>query len=230
MSKASKKTVDAEKIWPIVAPGIWLEARTRASTLRRPGLFLDRDGVIVHDKGFLAAPGDVELLPGAAELIAQANRCAIPVAVVTNQSGIARNLFSWSDFAGVEREIARRLALAGARVDAVAACPFHPEFTANYGSVESHWRKPNPGLVLATARLMNIDIAMSWLVGDRLRDIEAARKAGLAGAIHLVGDAAGQSRTGENTRSSDGFPVCQAATPAESLQILNDVGLLSDRA
>lgn len=218
----------ADGQWPLVPPGIWLEARSPAPSTPGPGLFLDRDGVVVDDTGFLAAPEDVQLLAGAAELIAEANRRAVSVVVVTNQSGIARQRFGWAEFARVESEIARRLAAARARVDVVAACPFHPEFTANYGAVESHWRKPGPGLLLATARLMNIDIAMSWLVGDRARDIEAARNAGLAGAIHLIGAAADQSRTAERTESSDGFHVSVAATPLESLEILKGVGLLDD--
>ena len=230
MSKLSKNIVNAEKAWPIVAPGIWLEIRGRPTVLPRPGLFLDRDGVIVADNGFLATPNDVELLPGAAELIAEANRCAVPVAVVTNQSGIARKLFGWAAFADVEREITRRLAAAGARLDAVLACPFHPEFTADYGDVESHWRKPGPGLVVAAARLLNIEIGTSWLVGDRTRDIEAARNAGLAGAILLSGEAASPPRIPEPTYPGTEFRAPVAATTLDSLAILKDVGLLDGRA
>ncbi len=194
--------------------------------LPRPGLFLDRDGVVVRDKGFLRAPDDVELLPGVAELIAEANRCAVPVAVATNQSGIARQLFGWAEFAGVEGEIARRLAAAGARLDAVVACPFHPEFTADYGAVESHWRKPGPGLVLAAARLLNIEIGRSWLVGDRTRDIETARNAGLAGAVLLSAGPADPLRDPASAGPSTGFRISIATTLSGSLAILNDVGLL----
>ncbi len=224
-----RTSIGAGDDWPIVAPGIWLEARCPPSKLPRPGLFLDRDGVIVDDKGFLAAPGDVELLPGAAELIAEANRCAVPVAVVTNQSGIARQLFGWAEFADAEREITRRLAAAGARLDAVVACPFHPEFTADFGAVQSHWRKPGPGLVLAAARLLNIEIGRSWLVGDRTRDIEAARNAGLAGAILLSGEAASPPLDSERTEPGAGFKIPVAANAMESLAILKDAGLLDYR-
>ncbi len=214
---------------PIVAPGIWSEIRSRPSTSPRPGLFLDRDGVVVHDTNFLADPKDVELLPGAAELIAEANRRAVPVAIVTNQSGIARGLFGWAEFADVEREIARRLSLAGASIGAVLACPFHPEFTANYGAVESHWRKPGPGLVLAAAGLLNIDAGRSWLVGDRARDIEAARNAGLAGAIFVDGEAAGPPESSEGADPETGFRMPVVATVSESLAILKNVGLFDGR-
>ena len=227
--KASNKIVDAQQIWPIVAPGIWLEARTRPATVPRRGLFLDRDGVIVNDKGFVAAPGEVELVPGAAEMIAEANRCAIPVAVVTNQSGIARQRFGWAEFADVEREITRRLATAGAHLDAVLACPFHPEFSPDYGEIESHWRKPGPGLIIAAARLLNIDIGTSWLVGDQTRDIDAARNAGLAGAILLSGEVARRPREPMRSDQDTGFRVPVAATASESLAILKDVGLLGGR-
>ena len=222
--------ISAGHDWPIAPPGIWLEARSQPSEWPRPGLFLDRDGVIVGDNGFLATPDDVELLPGAAELIAEANRHAVPVAAVINQSGIARQLFGWAAFADVEREITRRLAAAGARLDAVLACPFHPEFTADYGDVESHWRKPGPGLVLAAARLLNIEIGTSWLVGDRTRDIEAARNAGLAGAILLSGEAANPPRNPGPTPPGTEFRIPVAATTLESLAILKDVGLLDGRA
>ncbi len=229
MSDVTRDFVDAGSGWPIEPPGVWLDVRSPPLRSPRPGLFLDRDGVIVDDKGFLKAPGDIELVPGAAELIAAANRCAVPVAVVTNQSGIARRLFGWAEFAAVEREIATRLGIAGARLDAVLACPFHPQFTADYGDVESHWRKPGPGLILAASRMLNIEIGMSWLVGDRTRDIKAARNAGLAGAILLSGEAPSPKPDPARTDPGSGFRVPVAATTLASLAILKDVGLLDGR-
>ena len=229
MSDVSREFGDAASGWPIEPPGVWLDVRGPPLRSPRPGLFLDRDGVIVDDIDFLAGPENVRLLPGAAELIAEANRCAVPVAVVTNQSGIARQRFGWAAFADVEREITRRLAAAGARLDAVLACPFHPDFTPDYGDIESHWRKPGPGLVLAAARLLNIEIGMSWLVGDRTRDVEAARNAGLAGAILLSDEAVRSPRNPERTNPGTGFRDPVAATTLQSLAILKDVGLLDGR-
>lgn len=149
--------------------------------------------------------------------------------MVTNQSGIARQLYGWTEFARVEREIALRLALAGAQLDAVAACPFHPRFSPEFGTAESHWRKPGPGLVLAAARMLNVDIATSWLVGDRASDIESARNAGLAGAIQLISEAASPEGIVKKAVTSDGFQVSLAATLSETLEILKGVGLLSER-
>jgi len=215
------------KTWPIKPPGVWLDIRSPPVSSPSSGLFLDRDGVIVHDKGYLTTPDDVELLPGAAKMIAEANRCATPVAVVTNQSGIARRLFGWAEFANVEQEISHRLSIAGARVDAVLACPFHPEFTEGYGESESHWRKPGPGLVLEAARLLNIDIRTSWLVGDQTRDIEAARNAGLAGAILLSSKNTSPRRGSEQTELSTKFQLSVAADILVAVADLKDVGLFN---
>ena len=215
------------KTWPIEPPGVWIDVRSSPVCSPRPGLFLDRDGVIVHDKGYLASPDHVELLPDAAEMIAEANRCAAPVAVVTNQSGIARRLFGWAEFTEVEREIARRLDLVGARVDAVLVCPFHPEFTENYGEREAHWRKPGPGLILEAARALNIDIGTSWLVGDQTWDIEAARKAGLAGAIHLSSEATSARHNPEQTVRGAEFRTSVASRVVDAIAYLKAVGLLN---
>ena len=214
------------KTWSIQPSGVWLDIRSPTVCSARPGLFLDRDGVIVHDKNFLTGPNDVELLPGAAELIAEANRCAAPVAVVTNQSGIARRLFSWMEFTDVEQEIARRLERAGAQIDAVLACPFHPKFTECYGERESYWRKPGPGLILEAARLLKIDIGMSWLVGDQTRDIEAAKNAGLAGAIFLNNGSTSSRPALVRSEPSAKFKVEIATNVFNVIEILQDVGLL----
>ena len=117
--------LDAGDDWLIAPLGIWLEARSTPLPAAGPGLFLDRDGVIVDDTEFLAALGDVELVPDAAELIVKANRCAVPVAVVTNQSGIARQLFGWAAFADVEREITA-IRFVASSANPIAACTRPP--------------------------------------------------------------------------------------------------------
>lgn len=155
-------------------------------TSPQPALFLDRDGVIVHDTGFLTDPSIVELVPGVAPLIKRMNDSHIPVLVVTNQSGIDRGLLGWADFNAVEARIARLLVAEGAATAATAACPFHPDHTTGYDRTHAHWRKPEAGMILALADSLGIDLAGSCLIGDRLRDIEAAQKAGLAGGFLLA--------------------------------------------
>jgi D-glycero-D-manno-heptose 1,7-bisphosphate phosphatase len=153
----------------------------------RPGLFLDRDGVIVEEIGYLHRVADLRMMPGIATLIARANRRGIPVCVVTNQAGIARGLYGWPEFATIADEIERRLAAEDAHVDGVAACPFHPEFTKGYGAREDRWRKPGPAMIEALAARLGIDRARSWFIGDKIADIDAARAAGLAGVVVVRG-------------------------------------------
>lgn len=172
---------------PVTDEGIWLSLMSKPVPMPMPALFLDRDGVIIEDTGYVSDPSDVRLLPFAAEMIRCANRSRVPVVVATNQSGIARGLFDWNKFAAVEHCIAGLLAQAGARLDAVAACPFHEDFTAGYQNRHAQWRKPGSRMLIALAESLNLDLGRSWMIGDKTSDIEAARTAGLAGAI-LVGN------------------------------------------
>ncbi len=185
-----------------------------------PALFLDRDGVIVEDNGFLCEPDEAKLMPGAVQLVAAANRNAIPVAVVTNQSGIDRGLYGWAEFAAVQTRIEQLLAADGAAIDALAACPFHPDFTPGFGAQHAHWRKPGAGLILAPAERLNIDLGRSWLVGDKPSDIEAARKAGLAGAVRLPRLHGDPDSTGPTPAGGPGFEVLDADRPDSARRLL----------
>ena len=127
-------------------------------------------------------------MQGAAELIEEANSENIPVAVITNQSGIDRGMFGWRDFAGVTERIDALLAVKGAVIDAVAACPFHPDFTSDFSARHAEWRKPAPRMIEAIATGLNADRARSWMIGNSGSDMEAAEAAGLAGGILIGGD------------------------------------------
>jgi D-glycero-D-manno-heptose 1,7-bisphosphate phosphatase len=140
----------------------------------RRAVFLDRDGTIIEDTGFLADPSAVRLLPGAAAAIARLNRAGVPAIVVTNQSGIARGLLDESAYAAVARRLDALLDVEGARLDAHYHCPHHPEFT---GPCEC--RKPGPLLYQRAAADHGLHLAGCWWVGDRIRDVmPAARFAG----------------------------------------------------
>jgi D-glycero-D-manno-heptose 1,7-bisphosphate phosphatase len=173
---------------PIPPPGVWLEARIGRFAAPRPALFLDRDGVIVRDMDYLRRVEDVELLPGAARLIAAANRADLPVLVVTNQSGVERGLFGWDVFAAVDARMNVLLAEEDAVIDAVAACPFHPDYTPGFSDEHARWRKPGPGMLTALIDALGVSPAGSWMVGDRTRDIEAARAARLSGGVLIDPD------------------------------------------
>ncbi|MQA67546.1 MAG: HAD-IIIA family hydrolase, partial [Alphaproteobacteria bacterium] len=126
---------------PLEPPGVWVELLSARRDVPCPGLFLDRDGVVIEDRGYIRDPAEIALRPGIGSLIAQARQKGWAVAVVTNQSGIARGLFGWDDFAAVQAEMMRQLAAQDVAVDAVAACPFHPDFTAAYDDEAAQWRK-----------------------------------------------------------------------------------------
>lgn len=169
------------------ADGLWVRVRRRAWGMAlRPALFLDRDGVIVEEVGFLSRPEQLRLIAGAAAVIAAANRAGIPVIVVTNQSGVGRGLFGWEEYARVEAALAAQLAAAGAWLDAVLACPFHPAARPPYAAADHPARKPNPGMLLIAARQLPVALERSWIVGDRAADLAAGRNAGLAGGLHVA--------------------------------------------
>ncbi len=215
--------------WPLVSPGVWLSVRRSPCAPARPAVFLDRDGVIIEEVGFAAAPDQVRLERGAARLIRAANAKGTPVVAVSNQSGIARGFFGWPAFAAVEARITELLAAEGARLDAVAACPFHPETTPGYGAVEAHWRKPGPGMLLALAERLNLRLDRSWLVGDRASDIEAARLAGLAGSVLVLTGYGRDNRDDALARRRRGFVVEISETPEKALGPLVAAGLAAVR-
>lgn len=167
--------------------GIWVEVLPRPRASRHvPALFLDRDGTIIEDVGHLADPEKVTLIDGAAEVVAMANHRGIIVVIVTNQSGIGRGLFGWDSFIEVQDRMLRKLARNGAFVDAVFACPHHADGKPPYDDSDHPCRKPNPGMLHRAASLLPLDLARSWMIGDRASDIAAARTAGLAGGLHVA--------------------------------------------
>lgn len=158
-----------------------LEARNSGP---RPGILLDRDGTIIVDHGYVGSVDRVEFIDGAADAIARFNRAAIPVAVVTNQSGVARGLYGLEDVAIVHRHIADRLADRGAHIDLFVYCPYHPAGVVDAFARTSEDRKPGPGMAKAAATALNLDLTASWVVGDRPEDIGLAEAVG-ASAVYL---------------------------------------------
>jgi D-glycero-D-manno-heptose 1,7-bisphosphate phosphatase len=152
----------------------------------RPAVFLDRDGTLVDELGFLARAEDLRLLSGAAEAVRRVNAAGLAAIVVTNQSGIARGLFGERELAAVHARLAQELARGGARLDDVLHCPHHPSEGVPPWRAHCECRKPAPGLVLAAARAHGLALASSWMIGDSLRDLECGARAGLAGGILVL--------------------------------------------
>jgi D-glycero-D-manno-heptose 1,7-bisphosphate phosphatase len=173
--------------------GLWVEDLTHRSWRGLPGLFLDRDGVILEDTSYLGTRERVRLIDGAAEAIRTCNNLGIPVSIVTNQSGIGRGYYSWQDFTAVQSELYSQLTAKGAHVDFVAACAYHEAAKHPYALASHHWRKPNPGMILGIATMASLDLAGSVMVGDKWTDIEAAANAGMARAILVSAEPAAAS-------------------------------------
>jgi len=186
--------------------GLWCELRPGA-VHGGAALFLDRDGVVVEETEYLCRVQDVAMIPGAAAVIAAANRHRIPVVLVTNQAGIGHDLYGWDEFAVVQGAIVSALASQGARLDAVYACAFHPNGKGVYAHPDHPDRKPRPGMLLRAAADLAIDLARSWLVGDKAIDIEAARRAGLAGAMHVLTGYGRTERSGSAALAAADFEV-----------------------
>jgi len=155
-------------------------------TKGRPALFLDRDGAIVEEVNYLHRVEDVRLIPGAIDVIRKANGTGIPVVIVTNQAGIGRNYYDWPQFDEVQKRILTELFDADAKVDAVFACPHHPDARPPYNNPDHPARKPNPGMLKMAEEKMGIDLAGSWIAGDRAIDVRTGLNAGCAGGIHLL--------------------------------------------
>ena len=153
-----------------------------------PAAFLDRDGVINIDRGFVGRLSDFTLIEGAAEAISLLNRRGYRVFVVTNQSGIGRGYYTEADFAAVTACMHSLLARRGAYIDDIRHCPFHPDATVERYRVDHPWRKPAPGMILDILSYWDVDVNASFLIGDSLRDLEAARAAGIQGYLFEGGD------------------------------------------
>jgi histidinol-phosphate phosphatase family protein len=173
--------------------------------VRKAGILLDRDGTIIVDHGYVGSVDRVEFIDRAPEAIARFNRAGVPVAVLTNQAGVARGLYGIDDVARVHRYIAERLAECGAHVDLFAYCPYHPGGIVEAFTRTSEDRKPRPGLAKAAQVALNLDLTASWVVGDRQEDIGLAEAVG-ASAVYVGGDRCG----GPGVWS---FPSLAAAAP-----------------
>lgn len=141
-------------------------------------IFLDRDGTLINDPGYLNHPDQVQLLDGAAEALRELRGLSYKTVVVSNQSGVARGIVTEQMLERIHERLGELLAAKGASLDKVYYCPYHPDGVIDQYRKDSDWRKPRPGMLLAAAQEMHIDLAKSWMIGDNERDIEAGRSAG----------------------------------------------------
>lgn len=150
-------------------------------------VFLDRDGVINEEVGYLSSVHDLRLIPGAGEAIAMLNRCGFEVVVVTNQSGVARGFFEEADVQAIHRELNRILAGFGAEVAGWYYCPHHPTEGRSPYQMVCDCRKPGPGLVKKACEELGLESQTSFVVGDTWRDMELAVNVGAIPVLVLTG-------------------------------------------
>ena len=209
----------------IDAEGVWTQVLRPASG-GGPALFVDRDGVVVEEVRYLHRIEDARLVPGAARVIAEANRRAVPVVMVTNQAGIGRGYYGWDAFASVQERILADLAAEDALIDAVYACPHHDDGVPPYDRRDHPARKPNPGMLLSAADALALNLSRSWIIGDRASDLAAGRNAGLAGGVHVrtgYGSEAGE-RAAALACANRRFRALGAATIADALTLVPLLG------
>ena len=154
----------------------------------RPALFLDRDGVINRDKGYVAQIKDFEWMPGAAACIKAFKARNWFVFIVTNQSGIARGFYTEADMETLHAWMLEGLAEQGAKIDRIYHCPYHEAGELAEYRKDSFDRKPKPGMILKAMADFPVKREASFLIGDKQTDIDAAHAAGIGGFLFTGGD------------------------------------------
>lgn len=184
---------------------------------RRRAVFLDRDGTLsVERADWVRSPADVRLLPGAGRAVRAFNDAGFLVIVVTNQSAVARGFIAEADLGPIHRELARRLARSGARVDAVYYCPHHPQARVARYRRRCRCRKPGTGMLERALREHPIELRGSLLIGDDVRDLELTRGSPLVPILVRTGkgrtvEAEARRRFGKGLLVVDGIGAAAAA-------------------
>lgn len=160
-------------------------------------VFIDRDGTLNVEKDYLYRPDECELILGSAAAVRRLNEAGWLVVVVTNQSGVARGYYGEQEVASLHRHMAAELAQGGGQVAGWYYCPHHPSGLEPYNR-QCDCRKPLPGMLLQAARELEIDLSRSWMVGDKLVDVQAGQAAGCRAVL---------VRTGYGRQESAGLPA-----------------------
>ncbi|MSM41319.1 MAG: D-glycero-beta-D-manno-heptose 1,7-bisphosphate 7-phosphatase [Geobacter sp.] len=160
---------------------------TGAEPTGKRAVFLDRDGTINVEREYLHRPEDFHFVSGAPEAIRLFREAGFLVVVVTNQSGIGRGYYDEAAVEELHRHMDTELAVAGAAVDAYYYCPHHPTAGNGIYLMECTCRKPLPGMLHQAAADLKIDLSLSWMIGDKLVDVEAGQRAGCRTALVLTG-------------------------------------------
>ncbi|HLZ18141.1 MAG TPA: HAD-IIIA family hydrolase [Smithellaceae bacterium] len=158
-------------------------------------VFLDRDGTLNEEVGYLDSAGKLQMIPEAFEAVRRINESGMKAVVVTNQAGVAKGLFSEKFVRDVNDRIQGLFIEYGAQIDRFYYCPHHPSEGVDPYRKICDCRKPEPGLLQQAAQDLDIDLARSYMIGDHLRDVETARRVGAKGILVTTGHGADQLKT-----------------------------------
>jgi len=181
-------------------------------------VFLDRDGTINVERAFLHRPEEFEFIPGAPEAIRLLNEAGFRIIVVTNQSGIARGYYDEAAVDRLHRHMDSELACRGATVDAYYFCPHHPDYGAGQYAIQCDCRKPLDGMLRRGAAEFSIDLSESFMIGDRLVDVEAGLNSGCRPIMVRTGYGAAES-----SRLPPGVPAYDSLLDAVKAVISGEV-------
>jgi D-glycero-D-manno-heptose 1,7-bisphosphate phosphatase len=155
-------------------------------------IFLDRDGTINEEMGYINHPDRFIVFPFVPEAIRTFNALNFKVVIISNQSGVARGYFSEKLLKTIHQKLRKDLATKNAKIDAIYYCPHHPTEGIEKYRIDCTCRKPKPGMVLKAVEDLGIDLSKSYMIGDRFRDIQFAQKLGLISAMVLTGYGKGE--------------------------------------
>jgi D-glycero-D-manno-heptose 1,7-bisphosphate phosphatase len=182
----------------------------------RPAVFVDRDGTICFDKHYLADPGGLELIPTVVEGLKKLTRAGVPIVIVTNQSGVARGYFTEETLKKIHKRLIEILEEQGVRILDIFYCPHMPDAGCDC-------RKPAPGLLMQASKARKIDLRKSYVIGDRMMDVEMAHKVGAKGI--LVPELGDQYGIEDEIRESKEKADCRCDTFSDAVEwVLSDLG------
>jgi D-glycero-D-manno-heptose 1,7-bisphosphate phosphatase len=190
------------------------------STPLRPAVFLDRDGTMNEDVGYVSELSHLTLYPWTIDAVRLFNRAGYAVVVITNQGGIGRGMIRPEFVGELHAVIAERLADAGARVDGWYHCPHHPAALVEALKGECRCRKPEPGMLLDAIRDLGLDPSRSWMIGDKWHDVQVGQRVGARSILVRTG----WGRSEEETRppGQDVYAICDTLAASAAAVLAAD--------
>jgi D,D-heptose 1,7-bisphosphate phosphatase len=192
--------------------------------MKRPAIFFDRDNTLIVGNEYLGDPSEVQLMAGAADVVARSRKLGFAVVVVSNQSGVARGMFGEDAVQAVNQRVEDLLLAENpdAIIDRQEFCPYHPQGTIERYCVDSDLRKPKPGMIFKAATALALDLSKSWMIGDAPRDIEAGAAAGCRTILFLAQNLPASPAAKEQPRVKPDFVVSTLSEAIDYIEKMRD--------